>query len=73
MYGSIIKFVRRIIRHQPDLQSASASRRDLLAKPKVPFKRHFAARHLTGESGASGWFGTAVLIAHVGEHQPLHV
>jgi DNA-binding beta-propeller fold protein YncE len=72
MYGSIIKFPPSggIIWHQKELPKSCLGQppADLLAKPKQPFKRHFAYEpHLTGEIQGALWtrFGYAPYSAHM--------
>jgi DNA-binding beta-propeller fold protein YncE len=72
MYGSIIKFPPSggIIWHQKDLPKSCVGQppAELLAKPKVPFKRHYAFEpHLTGEIQGALWtrFGYAPYSAHM--------
>jgi hypothetical protein len=72
MYGSIIKFppTGGIIWHQSTLPKSAigAPPAELLAKPKVPFKRHYAyLPHLTGEIQGALWtrFGYAPYSSHM--------
>jgi hypothetical protein len=72
MYGSILKFPPDggIIWHQKDLPKSAVGEPPaaLLAKPKVPFKRHYAySPHLTGEVQGALWtrFGYAPYSAHM--------
>lgn len=72
MYGSIVKFppTGGIIWHQKDLPKSTLGEppADLLAQPKVPFKRHFAYEpHLTGEIQGALWtrFGYAPYSSHM--------
>lgn len=72
MYGSIIKFPPSggIIWHQKDLPKSCVGEppAELLARPKQPFKRHFAySPHLTGEIQGALWtrFGYAPYSAHM--------
>lgn len=72
MYGSIIKFppTGGVIWHQKDLPKSAMGEppAELLAKPKVPFKRHFAySPHLTGEIQGALWtrFGYAPYSSHM--------
>jgi hypothetical protein len=71
-YGSILKFppTGGIIWHQKDLPKSALGTppADLLAKPKVPFKRHFSSEpHLTGEIQGALWtrFGYSPYSAHM--------
>lgn len=72
MYGSIIKFppTGGIIWHDKKLPKSALGEppADLLAKPKVPFKRHYAYEpHLTGEIQGAEWtrFGYAPYSSHM--------
>lgn len=72
MYGSVIKFPPEggIIWHEKDLPKSCLGKppAELLAKPKQPFKRHFAySPHLTGEIQGALWtrFGYAPYSAHM--------
>lgn len=72
MYGSILKFPPEggIVWHQQNLPKSAVGEppADLLAKPKVPFKRHFAYQpHLTGEVQGALWtrFGYAPYSSHM--------
>jgi hypothetical protein len=72
MYGSIVKFPPSggIIWHQKELPKSCLGKppAELLAKPKQPFKRHFAHEpHLTGEIQGALWtrFGYAPYSAHM--------
>ncbi len=72
MYGSILKFppTGGIIWHQKELPRSCLGKPPaaLLAKPKVPFKRHFSSSpHLTGEVQGALWtrFGYAPYSAHM--------
>jgi hypothetical protein len=72
MYGSILKFPPSggIIWHQKDLPKSAVGQppAELLAKPKVPFKRHYAYQpHLTGEVQGALWtrFGYAPYSSHM--------
>jgi outer membrane protein assembly factor BamB len=72
MYGSIMKFPPDggIIWHQKTLPKSCVGKPPaaLLAKPKVPFKRHFSSSpHLTGEIQGALWtrFGYAPYSAHM--------
>lgn len=72
MYGSILKFppTGGIIWHQKNLPKSAVGEppAELLAKPKEPFKRHFAFEpHLTGEVQGALWtrFGYAPYSAHM--------
>lgn len=72
MYGSIIKFPPEggIIWHQKELPKSCLGQppKELLAKPKAPFKRHFSSQpHLTGEVQGAEWirFGYAPYSAHM--------
>jgi hypothetical protein len=72
MYGSIIKFPPEggIIWHTKDLPKSCVGQppAELLAKPKVPFKRHYAySPHLTGEIQGALWtrFGYAPYSSHM--------
>ena len=72
MYGSIIKFPPEggIIWHDKNLPKSCVGEptAELLAKPKQPFKRHFAySPHLTGEIQGALWtrFGYAPYSAHM--------
>jgi outer membrane protein assembly factor BamB len=72
MYGSILKFPPSggIIWHQKNLPKSCLGKppAELLAKPKQPFKRHFAySPHLTGEVQGALWtrFGYAPYSAHM--------
>ncbi len=72
MYGSIIKFPPSggIVWHQKDLPRSAVGQpsAELLARPKQPFKRHFAySPHLTGEIQGALWtrFGYAPYSAHM--------
>jgi hypothetical protein len=72
MYGSILKFppTGGIIWHQPNLPKSALGQppAELLAKPKEPFKRHFAYQpHLTGEVQGALWtrFGYAPYSSHM--------
>jgi hypothetical protein len=72
MYGSVLKFPPSggIIWHQKELPKSCLGRppADLLAKPKQPFKRHYAySPHLTGEVQGALWtrFGYAPYSAHM--------
>jgi outer membrane protein assembly factor BamB len=71
-YGSIIKFPPSggIIWHQHELPKSAVGEppAELLAKPREPFKRHFAySPHLTGELQGALWtrFGYAPYSAHM--------
>jgi DNA-binding beta-propeller fold protein YncE len=73
MYGSIVKFPPSggVIWHQKDHLPKSAVGEppaELLALPRVPFKRHYAYQpHLTGEIQGALWtrFGYAPYSAHM--------
>lgn len=72
MYGSIVKFppTGGIIWHQKDLPKSALGEppAELLAQPKVPFKRHYAfSPHLTGEIQGALWtrFGYAPYSSHM--------
>lgn len=72
MYGSIIKFspAGGVIWHQKNLPKSALGEppAELLAKPKTPFKRHFAFQpHLTGEIQGELWtrFGYSPYSAHM--------
>jgi hypothetical protein len=72
MYGSIVKFppTGGIIWHDKNLPKSAvgAPPAELLAKPKVPFKRHYAfSPHLTGEIQGALWtrFGYAPYSSHM--------
>ena len=73
MYGSIIKFppTGGVIWHQKDhlpKSAVGAPPAELLAKPKIPFKRHYAySPHLTGEIQGALWtrFGYSPYSAHM--------
>lgn len=72
MYGSIVKFPPSggIIWHQKDMPKSALGQlpAELLAKPKVPFKRHYAFEpHLTGEIQGALWtrFGYAPYSSHM--------
>jgi hypothetical protein len=72
MYGSVIKFppTGGIIRHQENMPKSALGEppAELLAKPKVPFKRHFSSQpHLTGEIQGAEWvrFGYAPYSSHM--------
>lgn len=72
MYGSIVKFPPEggVIWHQPELPKSAVGEppAELLAKPKQPFKRHFAySPHLTGEIQGALWtrFGYAPYSSHM--------
>jgi hypothetical protein len=72
MYGSIIKFPPEggIVWHQKELPKSCLGQPPaaLLAKPRQPFKRHFAySPHLTGEIQGALWtrFGYAPYSAHM--------
>jgi outer membrane protein assembly factor BamB len=72
MYGSIIKFPPSggVIWHQKDLPKSCLGKppEEVLAKPKEPFKRHFAySPHLTGEIQGASWtrFGYSPYSAHM--------
>jgi outer membrane protein assembly factor BamB len=72
MYGSIIKFPPEggIIWHQKDLPKSCLGKppAELLAKPKMPFKRHFSSSpHLKGEVQGALWmrFGYSPYSAHM--------
>lgn len=72
-YGSIVKFPPEggVIWHQKDFLPKSCVGKppeELLKKPKVPFKRHFAYQpHLTGEIQGALWtrFGFAPYSSHM--------
>lgn len=72
MYGSVIKFppTGGIIWHQPTLPKSTLGEppAELLAQPRVPFKRHYAySPHLTGTIQGALWtrFGYAPYSAHM--------
>jgi outer membrane protein assembly factor BamB len=72
MYGSILKFPPEggVIWHQKTLPKSAVGEppASLLAKPKVPFKRHYAFQpHLTGEVQGALWtrFGYSPYSAHM--------
>lgn len=72
MYGSIIKFPPEggIIWHHKDLPKSALGEppAELLAKPKIPFKRHYAfSPHLTGEIQGALWtrFGYSPYSSHM--------
>ncbi len=72
MYGSIIKFppTGGAIWHDPKLPKSALGEppADLLAKPKIPFKRHYAySPHLTGEIQGALWtrFGYSPYSSHM--------
>jgi outer membrane protein assembly factor BamB len=72
MYGSIVKFppTGGAIWHDPKLPKSALGEppADLLSKPKVPFKRHYAySPHLTGEIQGALWtrFGYAPYSSHM--------
>ncbi len=72
MYGSIIKFppTGGVIWHQANLPKSTVGEMpaELLAKPKMPFKRHYAySPHLTGEIQGALWtrFGYAPYSSHM--------
>lgn len=72
MYGSIVKFppTGGIIWHQKEMPKSALGDppAELLAQPKVPFKRHFAfSPHLTGEIQGALWtrFGFAPYSSHM--------
>ena len=72
MYGSILKFppTGGIIWHQEKLPKSAVGTppAELLAKPKVPFKRQYASQlHLTGEVQGALWtrFGFAPYSSHM--------
>jgi hypothetical protein len=72
MYGSILKFPPGggVIWHQKELPKSAVGTppAELLAKPKVPFKRHFSSSpHLTGEVQGALWtrFGYSPYSAHM--------
>jgi hypothetical protein len=72
MYGSILKFPPEggIIWHQKNLPKSCVGEppAELLAKPKVPFKRHFSDQpHLTGEVQGALWtrFGFSPYSSHM--------
>jgi hypothetical protein len=72
MYGSVIKFPPEggVIWHQKDLPKSCVGKppEALLAKPRVPFKRHYAySPHLTGEIQGALWtrFGYSPYSAHM--------
>lgn len=72
MYGSILKFppTGGVIWHQKNLPKSALGQppAELLAKPKEPFKRHFAYQpHLTGEVQGALWtrFGYSPYSSHM--------
>ena len=72
MYGSIIKFppTGGIIWHDKKLPKSALGEppAELLAKPKIPFKRHYAySPHLTGEIQGALWtrFGYSPYSSHM--------
>lgn len=72
MYGSIIKFPPSggVIWHDKKLPKSALGEppAELLAKPKVPFKRHYAfSPHLTGEIQGALWtrFGYSPYSSHM--------
>ncbi len=72
MYGSIVKFppTGGAIWHDKNLPKSALGKppAELLAKPKVPFKRHYAySPHLTGEIQGALWtrFGYAPYSSHM--------
>ncbi len=72
MYGSIVKFppTGGAIWHDKKLPKSALGEppADLLAKPKVPFKRHYAySPHLTGEIQGALWtrFGYSPYSSHM--------
>jgi DNA-binding beta-propeller fold protein YncE len=72
MYGSILKFppTGGVIWHHKDLPKSAVGTPppELLAQPKVPFKRHFSSEpHLTGDVQGALWtrFGYAPYSAHM--------
>lgn len=72
MYGSIIKFPPEggIVWHEKKLPKSALGEppANLLAKPKIPFKRHYAySPHLTGEIQGALWtrFGYSPYSSHM--------
>jgi hypothetical protein len=72
MYGSIVKFPPSggAVWHDAKLPKSALGEppADLLAKPKVPFKRHYAySPHLTGETQGALWtrFGYSPYSSHM--------
>jgi DNA-binding beta-propeller fold protein YncE len=72
MYGSIVKFppTGGVIWHDKKLPKSALGEppADLLAKPKIPFKRHYAfSPHLTGEIQGALWtrFGYSPYSSHM--------